>query len=179
MGTGIYEGEGCIGTEMQRTAAPCLQAPAMPTPPVINHLSAASSPFITRASVLQAGASGPAFGVQQGKIRANPSPNSHCPCTQPDPSSAKPTTPMLGFQQLRLWKLLPSLPLLATKLQHGQLGAVLGNKFSSFLLSEKVPFPGMERRQASPLSAAVTQGWLCAPRTHSTLQQQQPAQHLG
>lgn len=48
-----------------------------------------------------------------------------------------------------------------------------------FLLSEKVPFPGMERRQASPLSAAVTQGWLCAPRTHSTLQQQQPAQHLG
>lgn len=125
MGTGIYEGEGCIGTGMQRTAAPCLQAPAMPTPPVINHLSAASSPFITRASVLQAGASGPAFGVQQGKIRANPSPNSHCPCTQPDPSSAKPTTPMLGFQQLRLWKLLPSLPLLATKLQHGQLGAVL------------------------------------------------------
>lgn len=87
--------------------------------------SAASSAFITRASVLQAGASGPVFGVQQGKIRANPSPNSHFPCTQPDPSSAKPITPVLGSQQLRLWELLTSLPLLATKLQHGQLGAVL------------------------------------------------------
>lgn len=125
LGTGICGGQGCIGTGMQRTAAPCLHAPAMSTPQAVNHHQLHPLHLLQGHQCCKLELLALFLECNKGRLELTPPQIVIFPAHSRTPSSAKPITPVLGSQQFRLWELLPSLPLLATKLQHGQLGAVL------------------------------------------------------